>query len=167
MHAIATATPLLETRDKFVDAYRAFGETQENLPKPLTKEQVVSALGKQADAVYARRGVILPLQVLNLVLSILLFSGAARILRGDPDGNDRLQLAATVSIPYHLLDAVYAWVQDRDITRALSTPELKAFITPGFSLGIAVVTIKTAILIAFFLSTFVYLRRLNRLPDAR
>jgi hypothetical protein len=74
-------------------------------PPPATQEAVRELVEREAELEYARRNVLLPLAAMGLILATLLFLGCARALRGEAWGLSAWTLAATLAIPYHVLDA--------------------------------------------------------------
>jgi hypothetical protein len=113
-----SSLPLLESRDRYVSA---FSEDAARIFHPAaslaTSNELRALAEKEADAIYGRRGVALPLNAANFVLSLLLLSGCARTLRGLSSGPEAIRFAAAVSIPLHLLDGTFSFVQTRDFER--------------------------------------------------
>lgn len=128
---------------------------------PLSRDDVLRVVEKQADLVYGRRGVALPMAAMNFILSLLLFAGCARAMRGLPWGASAWSLAAVASLPYQLLDVAFAIVQARDLSAALDGLSSGAVLfgsTRG-SLQILFAAVKGGLLAVYFVSCAVYLRR--------
>jgi hypothetical protein len=73
-----------------------------------------------ADARYARRTAALPLAVVGLILSCLMFAGAMRAMRGDGWGLSAWRFAAAASIPYQLVNLALTMVMARDLSKAVA-----------------------------------------------
>jgi hypothetical protein len=75
---------------------------------------------READALYGRRKATLPLAVVGLILSGLLFVGAMRAMRGDEWGRSAWTFAAAACIPYQLLRFALDAVMARDLGSAVA-----------------------------------------------
>jgi hypothetical protein len=62
----------------------------------------------------------LPIAAVGLILSMLLFAGSLRAMRGDPWGLSAWQLAAAAGMPYQLLSTILAVATAHDLTRAFA-----------------------------------------------
>jgi hypothetical protein len=124
----------------------------------LSRDEVLRIVEKQADLVYSRRGVALPMAGMNFILSLLLFAGCARAMRGLAWGASAWSLAAVASIPYELLDVAVAVVQARDLAGAFDGTS-GVVVVGSSTLQIGLVALKAAILSVYFVSCAVYLRR--------
>jgi hypothetical protein len=72
----------------------------------------------QTEVLIGRRGAILPLATMNLILSVLLFAGCRRAMRGDPWGASAWSFAALASILYQVLATVLQLILLGEIQRA-------------------------------------------------
>jgi hypothetical protein len=77
---------------------------------------------READIRYGRRNAALPLALVGLILSCLLFAGCTRTMLGDPWGVGAWSTAALASIPFQLISTTLTLVITRDLTRALGDP---------------------------------------------
>jgi hypothetical protein len=119
MSAITTAPLLLGSRDDMVQRYR---ESIAKTTPPLTPaDQIELVAEREGDARYRRRNAQLPLLLIQLIVSGLLFAGCSRALRGQVWGAAAWSLAATVAIPYELLDTALTLVQAHDLEAAFIT----------------------------------------------
>lgn len=114
-YALGKGVLFLQNRDRFVSAVRAAAEVQSAAIPPEGRDAAMTLVEKQADVVYSRRGVTIPLAGMNVILSLLLFLGCARAMRGDPWGLSAWALAAMVSIPYVVIDSALSLVQSREL----------------------------------------------------
>jgi len=121
LFTVSRAVPLLLSRDQFVSEVRHSAERL-----PLNVNDVAE---KEADVVYSRRGVALPLAAMNLILSVLLFLGAGRAMRGSPWGLSAWHVAATANIPYTILATVFSLVQTRELRAVM--PDVAADAVAG------------------------------------
>jgi hypothetical protein len=74
---------------------------------------------REGDARYGRRNAALPLALVGVILSCLLFAGCTRTMLGDPWGLGAWSLAALASIPFQTISTVLALVTSRDLARSL------------------------------------------------
>lgn len=127
-YSLAAASPLLASRDQFVEAYRETAERElANYPatppapvpgstlRPFSRDELMAIFGKQADLLYSRRGVALPLAAINFILSVLLFTGCVSARRRQIWGLQAWELAALGSLPYLILECGFALVQAHDL----------------------------------------------------
>ena len=160
MYSVSSAVPLMSSRDQYVAANIEQAEAQLPLADALKPERD-KAIEKQADALYARRGVTLPLAGMNLILSFLLFAGCVRALRNQQWGHSAWSLAALVSIPYTLLDCGFEVVQHHDLAaalRSISGP-MAAFTDVGLSWRHFFTMLKGSLEVAYFVTCVLYLKR--------
>lgn len=75
---------------------------------------------REAEARYRRRNAALPLAVVGLILSALMFAGAMRAMRGDAWGRSAWSFAAAASIPYQLVNLALTVVMTRDLATAVA-----------------------------------------------
>jgi hypothetical protein len=160
LYAVASGLPLLETEDQFLAVFREVVEHQP-LPPEMTREQQAAVAEREAQVVYRRRGLTLPLDVMGALLSGLLFLGCVRARRGDAWGASAWSFAALLSIPYQSLDTVAAMVQAHDLRSILvetgSAPAadaLKLETQRNFLL-----LVKLALEIAYYAASILVLRR--------
>jgi hypothetical protein len=151
MFALSKAAPLLGSRDQYISAYREFAEKL-----PGHDAQSLKMAEQEADAIYSRRGVALPLAAMNLILSTLLFLGCGRALRGSPWGLSAWQLAVVASLPYTLLASAFAIVEAREIAAAMPHD---AVVELGVQLSILRTAIFDGLAIVYYLVCILYLRR--------
>jgi hypothetical protein len=110
---------LLDSRDAIVrDAREKAAQGASSLAPA---DQLELMAEREADTRYNRRNAQLPLLVIELIVSGLLFAGCSRALRGDGWGVGAWTLAATVAIPYELLDAALTLVQAHDLQAVFIT----------------------------------------------
>jgi hypothetical protein len=114
-----------------------------------------------AEARYARRGVLLPLAAVNMILSLLLFAGCTRVLRGQAWGLSAWLLCAMVSIPYHLLDCTVSVVQARELAAVLEGlhDNEAALALNIIDLSMMWTLLKSGLEILYFAVCLLYLRR--------
>jgi hypothetical protein len=120
LHAVATGVLFTKSRDGFVSEFmsaRAALLAEKSNPE---MEKVMEA---QAQSLYDRKNVQLPLMGVNFILSLMLVRGAWRAGRRDLDGAQLLSQAAWLSIPYTAVDAIFAWVMSNDISHSFSGSE--------------------------------------------
>jgi hypothetical protein len=115
LYAMGEASMLLMPREKLVSAVREAHEKQLGQAKPEVREMRLRIAEKQADAQWSRRNVGLPLAAAELILSVLLFAGCARALRGIAWGHSAWLLAVKVTIPYLIVRCAFAFVYARDL----------------------------------------------------
>jgi len=142
------------SRDEFVKARQQ--TVDEQIGEPMVK-----LIERSADVEYARRNVAIPLGVMNLLLSVLLFMGCGRALRGQTWGAAAWQMAAAASIPYTLLATAFSVVLSRELDAAYHAMEGSEAIlmTIGMSLRRLGVYFKTALEVLYFAVCWFYLRR--------
>ncbi len=171
LYALSSAAPFMFTRDQYVNAMRDEAEKQLPLPADAADRNAMLALEeREAEVLYDRRGVALPLAAMNMILSLLLFAGAARAMRGHAWGVSAWTLAAAASVPYTLLALAFAIVESRYLVAAyrLTPGPLAEFNVTKQHLKTLVVAFKSAVEVLYFAASWLYLRRpaLKRLFEA-
>ncbi len=163
MYAIATTPVLLEPRDDYVKALRE--ATVRSLPTIAPTPQLEAMAEREADVRYGRRNAQLPLNAIQLIVCCLLFAGCTRALRGQAWGAAAWSLAATVAIPYQLLDTAMMLVMTRDLEAAFRTlPQPLGFLRiASLELEVMFKVIVTGLEIVYFGACIMYLR----LPSVR
>ncbi len=156
LDAISTGVALTRPRDVYVRAVRMANESF----KPLVPAPELDRYSeREADGRYARRNAALPLAAVGLILSLLLFAGAMRAMRGDPWGLSAWQLAATASIPYQLLSTVLALATVRDLTRAFAdVPSSAMMLVAKLELEMLRSILVCGIAVVYFGACVLYLR---------
>ena len=161
LYATSSAAQYLLSRDQFVQQYREQAEKQLHLPgEHATREQLLQLCEREADALYARRGLSISLAAMNAILSMLLFAGAARAMRGLKWGLSAWSLAASASIPYTVLALTASIVEARDLL-AIYRPlgALGDDLSFARRLLLAWSEVKAAVEILYFGACVIYLRR--------
>ncbi len=161
-YTLASSLPLFSSRDQFVAACREAGEQQAAAMSSLgSKEEVMHMFELQADARYSRRNVQLPLAAMNIILSLLLFAGCTRALRGQMWGLSAWTLAALASIPYTVLDVAFSIVQARDLSAAYRDLGTSVSMIFGSSLVLQTLMsmMKATLELLYFGTCLLYLRR--------
>jgi hypothetical protein len=157
------AASLLQTRDQFAAGVRE--EAERRLPTApdqlVTKDELMHMIERQAEVIYSRRGVALPLDAMNFILSALLFAGCGRALRGHSWGLSAWSLAAIASVPYTLLDCAFSIIQSRDLQAVYreSGGMFGTLMASSVRITILITMIKSALEILYFGVCVVYLRR--------
>ena len=154
--AISSALLFTHTRDEYVTLLR--DSTVKSAPS--ATEQQVKLIEQEADALYSRRNVALPLAGMNLILSSLLFFGCGRAARGQLWGLQAWQLAAAASIPYTILACAFALVQMRELRPIIdATPGPDGAFALMESAVERMLTVgKTALEVIYFVASWLYLR---------
>jgi len=154
-------------RDTFVKLYREQAESvpATQLMPPSAREKLGEQAGEQA---WARRGVAIPLGVVNLVLGFLLFFGAMRALAGSHWGHGAWEWAARLSVPYVVVSTAMQLVVLRDAASQVTAvmremgmgPPATSAMTDmvGTMIQFAVV-IGGLLALALYVTCWVYLRR--------
>jgi hypothetical protein len=124
MYATFSASAYLKERDAFVDMYTQaaagiLNPSPSPSPSPSPDPALVAAREKLpqrvAETLYARRGVVLPLAAVNLILSALLLFGCLRAWRGTMWGLQAWTWTCLASIPYQVLNTASFALQTRDL----------------------------------------------------
>jgi hypothetical protein len=162
--------PYLGSHESFVSEHRREIELRNQFSSPEVAPDVIQRAGDAyGERAWTRRGINLPLGLVNLVLSVMLFLGALRALARSQWGHGAWQFAARLSIVYSLVWATVGWVEARDAfdaNAALATNlslqlNIPAETLAGWELwrdrGFAVAW--AAILAGFFATCALYLRR--------
>ena len=146
LYALASASPLLSSRDQFVSAFREDAQRLvAGVSDQAKRAELEQLLAREAEVIYDRRGVALPLLAMEAILSILLFLGCGGALRLSAWGASVWTFTAQASIPYQLLDAAYGMVTARDLS--LGSPMAPVLVA------------KCLIAIGYFAGCLMYLRR--------
>jgi hypothetical protein len=117
LQSIGNGVLSTKPREVYVEAARASNESF----KPLVPDAEIERYSvREADVRYGRRNAALPLAIVGLILSMLLFAGAMRAMRGEAWGLSAWQLAAAASLPYQLLSTILAIATAHDLTRAFA-----------------------------------------------
>jgi hypothetical protein len=151
MFALSKALPLMSTRDQYVTAYKEWFEKL-----PAAKEETTALAEKEADVIYSRRGVALPLAGMNIILSTLLFLGCGRALRGSPWGWSAWRFAAMASVPYTVLASAFALVQAREMAAAMPNDPI---VDMAMRLSVLKTVLLDGLAIAYYVLCVLYLRR--------
>ncbi len=160
LYGLASAAPFFASHDAFVSGRRADVEQQlaGKPPDDPERQRAVTTVERAAEALYARRGAIIPLAILNFVLSMMLFVACGRALRRLPSALSLWVLAAALSVPYTILDGALSWLQGRDLEvvfRDLGDP----LGVIGLKMRNLMTLFKAALEILYFVVCVVYLRR--------
>ena len=159
-----------EPHDTFVNRWRDFYDERPDLQSiEMTQRQ---KLGEEVgERQWARRGVEIPLGIINLVLSFLLFAGALEAMRGRHWGHGAWEWAARLSIPYTVLATVLSVAQARDLSATFQA-SMRVFAgatgyTSGALAAMAIVLYQAVsvaiglLLVGYYLACVLYLRRPN------
>ncbi len=162
MYALSSASPFLFTRDQYVNAVREEAENQ--LPMPADEGERATMLKleeREAELLYDRRNVALPLGAMNLILSLLLFAGAWRAMRGQAWGVSAWTLAAGASIPYTLLAIAFAAVESHHLIAAyrLTPGPIAELNVTKQRLKTMIIAFKSTVEVIYFFACWLYLRR--------
>jgi hypothetical protein len=107
--------PYVGSQEGYVSAARRELEMRNALAQPEVPSDVIARAGDRlGEKGWTRRGINLPLGLVNLVLSAMLFAGALRALARSPWGHGAWSFSARLSIPYTIVAAVVAFVEARD-----------------------------------------------------
>jgi hypothetical protein len=127
LQSINAGLCLLKPSDAYVEQLKtaraqtvqSFGALASLLPKTAELDRFSEI---EANSHYGRRNAALPLALVGVILSCLLFAGCTRTMLGDPWGLGAWSLAALLSVPYQLLSSALALVTARDMARAFGQP---------------------------------------------
>jgi hypothetical protein len=132
LYSLADATSQLASHDDWIAAFHrpldSLDETK--LPPGVHKDDLIKVADQQAETLWARRGTALPLAAINLILSLLLFTGCMRALRSDPWGLSAWRMASVVSLPYLALDGLFQIVQAHEVADVLAAAPAAIAPTP-------------------------------------
>ena len=136
-------------------------------PPPVgERAQLLAVTEAVANAVYSRRGLLLPLVVMNLILSLLLFATCARTIRGLPSAMSGWSWVVMLSVPYQLLDCAAQLVQSREQLHAMDAVGASAALTfdlrSKLELGVQGTILATGFLVLYYVVCWLYLRWLGR-----
>ena len=117
VRALGTAAMFAKPREVYLQLVTANNDGL----KPFVAEAALEKYdAREADARYGRRNAALPLAIIGLILSGLMFVGAMRAMRGDDWGRSAGSFAAAASIPYQLLNLALGLVMARDLAKAVA-----------------------------------------------
>jgi hypothetical protein len=158
-YAVGIGAPLLQSRDQYVSGIRGFIDKQTPESAAPDRDDTLKLVEKQAEVLYSRRGVALPLAGMNVILSLLLFLGCARAMRGEPWGLSAWGLAAKASIPYVVLDCALSV----GLSRERADRYRAAAAAPGLMFGLQLKRLLTLMMagaqLLYFAVCVLYLRR--------
>lgn len=117
VRALGTAAMFAKPREVYLQLVTANNDGL----KPFVDQAALEKYdAREADARYGRRNAALPLAIVGLILSGLMFVGAMRAMRGDDWGRSAWSFAAAASIPYQLLNLALGLVMARDLAKAVA-----------------------------------------------
>jgi hypothetical protein len=154
--AVTTGLSLLAPRDVFVQAIRERNQTPPQTLVP--KADIERFSDREGEARYARRNAALPLAVVGVILSCLLFAGCTRTMMGDAWGLGAWALAATASIPYQLIATALNLVTLRDIGRAIAELPLSPLLTTRLQVERIASLVLSGMALVYFGACILYLR---------
>lgn len=123
---------------------------------PVQQAEFLKIAEKEADVIYSRRGVALPLAGMNFILSTLLFLGCARAMRGSLWGASALKFASMASVPYTVLASAFAVVQAREIVASIPGD---FSVEMAMHLRILQAVLTDALMVIYYVACVLYLRR--------
>jgi hypothetical protein len=171
LYAPSSAMAFLGTRDQFVSALRDEAQRYPLIPaEPKARAQFLELAEREAEVLYTRRGVALPLAAMNLIVSLLLLAGAMQAMRGEAWGVSAWSLAAAVNIPYTILSLLFFLVETRELNAVFreaggAVGESRVLQQHVKALG---AMIAATVELVYFCGTWLYLRRpaLKKLYEA-
>jgi hypothetical protein len=161
-HGLARLLSFAEGHDAFVGQMRdSFAAQLPNLPAE-ERQRLGEDYGERE---WARRGAVVPLALVNLVLSFLLFSGAIEALRGRSWGAGAWEWSAKLSIPYTIVAMLLLRVEMHDFAAGLATSS--SAVAPGSgqavdemeSLARGAAALYGLVMVGFYLACVLYLQR--------
>lgn len=159
--SVQTAVGLSISRDRYVAAVKdqADSRSVSKAFSPLPAADIERYVQQQAEAQYDRRLATIPLAVVGIVISCLLFSGAIRSMMGDGTALATWTLAATAAIPHRLLTFVATVLTVHDVQNGLGDLN-KAPMLVGLLLVEQALSAGWALLVTlYFAACLLYLRR--------
>ena len=117
MRALGTAAMYAKPREVYLQLVTA---NNDGLKPFVGAAELEKYDAREADARYGRRNAALPLAIVGLILSGLMFAGAMRAMRGDSWGLSAWRFAAAASIPYQLVSLLLTVVTARDLSAAIA-----------------------------------------------
>jgi len=117
MRALGTAAMYAKPREVYLQLVTA---NNDGLKPFVGAAELEKYDAREADARYGRRNAALPLAIVGLILSGLMFAGAMRAMRGDRWGLSAWKFAAAASIPYQLVNLALTVVMARDLSKAVA-----------------------------------------------
>jgi hypothetical protein len=161
-HGLTRLLSFAQGRDAFVGQMRdSFVAQLPNLPAE-DRQRLGEDYGERE---WARRGAVVPLALVNVVLSFLLFSGAIEALRGRPWGAGAWEWAAKLSIPYTIVAMLLLRIELHDFGAGLATNPSTALPVDAQSMGEMESLARGAaalyglVLVGFYLACVLYLQR--------
>lgn len=116
---VEQVAPFLGSHESFVSDRRHEVELRNQLATPEVASDLIQRAGDgYGERAWTRRGINLPLGLVNLVLSVLLFIGAMRALARSRWGHGAWQLASRISVFYSALWAAVGWIEAGDAVDA-------------------------------------------------
>jgi hypothetical protein len=113
--------------DQLVSAMRESGASDRAIPgfdpKLGTKEEQLQLAQREAEALWSRRGVLIPLSIANLIAATLIVIGAARVLRRGTSrawGRSAWQLGTMLSLPCVALACIVGVLYTHDLLAAVA-----------------------------------------------
>jgi len=161
LDAMASGTSLLLPRDAYIKAHREEVEKRFGDSGPVLREAIVQMTERQAEAVYSRRGVALPLAAIDLILSFLMMAGCLRALRRLGWGLSAWLLSVKLIIPYMVLSCAFSMMRARDMAAIFrdAPPPLSGFAQMGLSLHTLWTLMRSTFVILYCGTCILYLRR--------
>lgn len=154
MRALGTAAMFAKPREVYVQLVTA---NNEGLKAFVAAPELEKYDAREADARYGRRNAQLPLAIVGLILSCLMFAGAMRAMRGDNWGLAAWSFAALAGIPYQLVSLALGIVVSRDMAKAVAElPAMAQLVVGGGQMIASVIFCGVAIL--YYGLCVIYLR---------
>jgi hypothetical protein len=154
MRALGTAAMYAKPREVYLQLVTA---NNDGLKPFVGAAELEKYDAREADARYGRRNAALPLAIVGLILSGLMFAGAMRAMRGDDWGRSAWSFAATASIPYQLLNLGLGVVMARDLAKAVAElPPMAQLLVGGGQMLASIVFCGIAVL--YYGVCVIYLR---------
>lgn len=154
MRALGTAAMFAKPKEVYLQLVTANNDGL----KPFVEQAALEKYdAREADARYGRRNAALPLAIVGLILSGLMFAGAMRAMRGDNWGRSAWSFAAAASIPYQLLNLALGVVVARDLAKAVAElPPMAQLLVGGGQMLASIVFCGVAVL--YYGVCVIYLR---------
>jgi hypothetical protein len=157
--SVSTGLQLLGPREAYVQAIGIQNQLYKSMVPAAELERWSQ---REGEVRYGRRNAALPLAAVGVILSLLLFAGCLRAMRGDAWGLSAWSLAAVAGIPYQLLTSALTLVMARDLTRVFADAP-KATLPLGEKIFVlTLVTLVTSgLAILYYGGCILYLRTLD------
>ena len=154
LRAIGSAVMFAKPREVYLQMVTA---NNEGLKPFVAAAELERYDAREADARFARRNAALPLAIVGLILSCLMFAGAMRAMRGDRWGLSAWTFAAGASIPYQLVNLALIALTARDLSKAIAElPPMAQLLVGNAQLLASIVVCGVAIL--YYGVCVIYLR---------